>query len=184
MTELEQLKQELEEALEKVKAYEWQEKEKKEEKKEFPNIGQVYYYMEIRLTTPYVVKEIWHNFPIDISRWVHCYGAYTRAEVEWTIKHISLISEIKKHTRPFSIYGEGGNLYLARKGLKGGLAKVEIDQEYWFDFGSEYNYFDNEEEANKIIEEFGEDYILKFLFPPIDGNYKSVMNGATEQEEE
>ncbi|MGY3725002.1 hypothetical protein SAMN05421767_10637 [Granulicatella balaenopterae] len=183
LEELEQLKKRIKQLSEHADRIERELKEKEEQKTtklERPNVGQDYYFMSVASGTVGVMKDTWHGYPIDFARWNYCYGAYNKYHVMWTIEHIKLINEIKKYTRPF--IREKENVFFVRDFKNG----VEVLNTYWLfdtDFNSFYGYFESENEVNKFRENYTEKYILKFLFKPIDRDYKAVMQWLVEQGE-
>ena len=180
MSELEQLKQELEKLTKKVK-----ELEKQEEQQEngYPKLGETYYFVSGNYdgakNIARVGKGQWENDEDDLYIWNFCHGSTDKAKVEWTIKHIELVNEIKKYTRPFE-YGEQNWYY--ETDVDSNRLISDFCTEYFH--SSDYDFFANDNDVEKIIKKFGEKYILKILFKPIDGNYKAVMDWLAEQEEE
>lgn len=172
MTELEQLKQELERLTGIVAELE---NENKEEKR-YPKVGQDYYYCHYSWSekTTVVERDTWKGYNVDYFRWQHLYGSLSRYETAWEIEHAKLISKIKDCTSPYDY--KAPKYRFAKRFISEDETTLELEYNGRTDYNSEYGYFATEIEGCKFIERFGKEYILNFLFRPIDGNYELVIS--------
>lgn len=163
------------------------EKEKGNKNDEYPKIGETYYFISMNVieNTVKVCECEWENDKEDIYYWTYRHGSTDKAEVEWTIKHIELVNEIKKYTRPFE-EGESNWWFIKEHYPKDDIFRTRLDMAWstYKEPSSDYGFFWCENAAEDIREQFGEEYIFRFLFRPVDGNYKAVMDWLEEQEEE
>ena len=157
------------------------EKEKEIKNDGYPEVGETYYFVGFGKFSEIakVCESEWDNDEADVFYWNFGYGSTDKAKVEWTIKHIELVNEIKKYTRPFKYGDYNWNIYKDSKADDQIGAIVNM----WYQNNSEYDYFVCEEDVDVVFERIGKEYISKFLFKPLDGDYKAVMDWLAEQEE-
>ena len=181
MTELEQLKQELQRLTEKVEELEKQEEE--HHKSGYPKLSERYYFVGIDYRNGEIraLDATWDNDKNDIYYWDFCHGSTDENKVKWTIEHIGLVNEIKKYTKDFE---EGAENWYFYKEPSLGTYTLETWGIRTGETPNEYGYFNSQEEIDKAIEQLDEEYIFKFLFRPRNGDYKAVMDWLAEQEEE